>query len=205
MTTPYYVVFDVETRRLAQELGCDVQPCAHERNSCGWDALKNGEGGLSAIVVYDSLAQAPFLYDDHSLVACARHLEVADYVIGYNSHEFDIKPIEGILNRKLVLKNHIDILQLIWNALRQRNQRLKGNTLDEVSKRTLGIGKSGAGSHAPALSDAGRFAELFQYCMDDVKLTHMLFTHIIKHGGVTAYDGSFLPLELPKELTPGNS
>jgi DEAD/DEAH box helicase domain-containing protein len=197
---PHYVVFDVETRKLAQDLGCEFKPCYHSRNECGWDALKGGEGGLSAIVVWDSLEEKPYLYDDKTLEACAKHLESADYVIGFNSAEFDVKPIEGILDRRLVLKEHIDLLQLIWRELRRRNQRVKGNTLDEVGRRTIGVGKSGDGMHAPALANEGRFAELFQYCMDDVTLTHNIFKHVARHGGVIALDGSFLPLELPSEL-----
>ena len=200
MEKVHIVVFDVETRKLSQNLGCPEKPCVHERNSCGWDALKRGEGGLSVIALWDSYDNRMYLYDMHTMEGLAHHLESADVVVGFNSQEFDVKPIEGILNRKLRLKNHVDILQLIWTALRSRGVRLKGNTLDEVAKRTIGRGKSGDGMHAPQLADEGRWAELFQYCMDDVDLTRELIFYIINNGGVIGPDGKFLPLDLPSIL-----
>lgn len=195
----HVVVFDVETRKLASDLVCS-EDCPHERMSCGWDALKRGEGGLSVIAVWDSVDDRTYLYDMHTLEALAHHLESADVVVGFNSREFDLKPLEGLLSRKLRLKTHVDILQLIWSALTARGQRRKGNTLDDVSKRTIGRGKTGDGAHAPELADAGRWAELFQYCMDDVDLTRELWQYILDNGGVIGPDGRFLPLTLPQSI-----
>jgi DEAD/DEAH box helicase domain-containing protein len=205
MDKPHVVVFDVETRKLAQDLGCAETPCAHDRRSCGWDALKRGEGGLSVIALWDSFDGRMYLYDMNTMEGLAHHLESADIVVGFNSMEFDVKPIEGIINRKLRLKEHVDLLQLIWTSLRQRGARLKGNTLDDVSKRTIGRGKSGDGLHAPQLADEGRWAELFQYCMDDVDLTRELLQYIMDNGGVIGPDGRFLPLPLPASLVPAKT
>lgn len=193
------VVFDIETRKLAQDLGCDIKPCMHENNQCGWDALKRGEGGLSVICVWDSLTQRVHFYDMHSILNCVAHLEAADIVVGFNSEDFDIKPLEHLIGRKLVLKKHIDILQLIWNALRERGKRLKGNTLNDVCMRNIGQGKTGESMHAPQLADDGRWAELFDYCVSDVYLTLNLYRYIQEHGGVIGLDGTFLPVIVPSE------
>jgi hypothetical protein len=192
------LVFDIETRRLAQDLGCRDKPCMHENDSCGWDALKRGEGGLSVIAVWDSTTRRVHFYDMHNILACVMHLEMGDIVVGYNSEEFDVKPLEHLVGRKLVLKCHIDLLQLIWNALRLQNKRLKGNTLNDVCMRTLGRGKSGESKHAPQLADEGRWAELFDYCVGDVYLTLDLFYYIIEHGGIIGLDGTFVPITLPR-------
>lgn len=197
----HIVVFDVETRKLAQDLGCGETPCLHERNSCGWDALKRGEGGLSVIAVWDSTDERTYLYDMRTIQALAHHLESADIVVGFNSQEFDIRAIEGVLNRKLRIRVHVDILQLVWTALRKKGARLKGNTLHDVATRTIGRGKTGEGTHAPQLADEGRWAELFQYCMDDVDITKEVFLYMREHGGIIGPDGHFLPLLLPESLT----
>jgi DEAD/DEAH box helicase domain-containing protein len=182
---PHVVFFDLETRKLAQDVG-------------GWDALKQGKGGISVLAIWDSTT--PFrihTYDDHSIVEAALHLESADVIVSYNGRDFDIPIVEGILKRKLAVKEHLDILQLIRTALKVRGVR-GGNKLDEVGKRTLGRGKSEKSELAPALSDAGEWGRLVNYCIDDVDLTREVFEHIRTEGGVIDVNGEFLPLDLPE-------
>lgn len=187
---PHIVVFDLETREMADDVG-------------GWDALKQGAGGVSAIAVWDSNTGRIHLYDDHTIRECAEHLEAADLVVGYNSAGFDVPIIEGLLGRKLRLRHTYDILTHIWDALRLRGDRkFKGNTLDEVAKRTIGRGKTGKGANAPELAKQGRWAELFSYCMNDTDLTRELFEHVIKKGSVNDMNGMPLPLEVPAWLKP---
>jgi hypothetical protein len=182
----HYVVFDIETRKMADEV------------EGGFDGLKKGLGGISAIAVYDSLRGRTFLYDDHSLESCAAHMEKADVVVGFNSHSFDASAIEGILGRKLRLKCHLDLLTMIWDSLRKRGvHQFKGNKLHDVGLRTIGRGKTGSGAHAPQLAKDGRWAELFQYCADDTELTKDLFEHALTKGGVIDVNGNFLPLSFP--------
>lgn len=188
---PHVVIFDLETRKLADEL------------PGGWDALKRGEGGVTAVAVWDTKHNRMFLYDDHTIAACAEHLESADLVVGYNSASFDIPIIEGILGRKLRLKHTLDLLTTIWNALRARGDRkVKGNKLDEVARRTIGRGKTGSGAMAPELARQGRWAELFSYCMSDTELTRDLFEYVVKRGGVNDMFGNHLVLDLPDWLRP---
>lgn len=179
--TKHVVVFDIETRRLADQVG-------------GWDALKKGAGGVSAMVVYDNLTERFHLYDGHTLEYGARHLEGADVVLSFNGREFDVPVLEGVLERKLAITSHLDLLQLIWRAIVGRK---KGNTLDEVSRRTLGHGKIGKGASAPALADAGRYAELFEYCVSDVDLTRELFAFVQQERGVINSEGNLLPIDVP--------
>lgn len=175
------VVFDLETRRLAAEVG-------------GWDALRSGKGGISAVVVWDSTTHRPHIYDSHRLADAAKHLEAADVVLSFNGIEFDVPVLEGVLGRRLVLPIHLDLLQLIWKSLTGRR---KGNTLDEIAKRTLNEGKIEKGTHAPALADEGRWGELFDYCLHDVELTRRLFRVVQRDGGVVGLDGNLMELPLP--------
>jgi len=134
------------------------------------------------------------VYTSESLEAAACHLEAADVVLSFNGIEFDVPVLEGCINRKIILKTHLDLLRLIWSAI---SGRKKGNTLDETAKRTIGRGKIGTGASAPRLADQGRWEELFTYCAGDVFLTRDLFRFVQEHGGVIGSDGKLLYLHPP--------
>ena len=178
------VVFDLETRRLALDVG-------------GWDELKAGKGGISAIVVWDSLSGRHHLYDDTCLDLAVEHLEKADVVLSFNGKEFDVPIVEAVANRKLILPLHLDMLQLAWDAAAKALLRKGGNSLDDLSKRCLGEGKPFNGAHAPYLSDTGQWARLFDYCISDVELTRKLFLYAQDTGGIVGTNGQLLPLDLP--------
>jgi DEAD/DEAH box helicase domain-containing protein len=175
------VVFDLETKRLADDVG-------------GWAKLKAGAGGISVLILWDSFTGRYHIYDEHTLEAAAEHLESADVVLSFNGEQFDRAVIEGLLGRRICLKQHYDLLLMIWDALPCRQ---KGNTLGEVGERTLNSKKTGESILAPALFDQKRFAELHDYCLADVDLTLRLFRYVQQHGGIVGIDGSLLPLSLP--------
>ena len=177
--------FDCETRRLASDL------------QHGWKALLDGEGGISALVVWVSSPGRPYIYDDNTLEDAASTLENADVVLSFNGVTFDVPLIEGHYSRKLKLKCHLDLYQAIKEAVALQGGPRKGYTLEECARRTLGRGKSGVGSNAPTLSEQGRHAELFQYCLDDVLLTRDLFKFAQTEGGVIGINGDLLPLSFP--------
>lgn len=175
------VVFDLETRKLASDVG-------------GWDAMRAGRGGISVLVIWDSQSGRYHLYDETTLEAAAEHLEAADVVLSFNGAGFDVPVIEGLIQRRLCLPQHYDLLKLIWDALPHRQ---KGHTLGEVGERTLNQRKTGESVLAPALFDQGRFAELHDYCISDVHLTLRLFQFVQKEGGVIGVSGNLLTLSLP--------
>ena len=178
------ITFDIETRKLADEVG-------------GWGALKSGEGGASAIVLWSTAANRPFLFDDNTIPEVIHQLEHTDLVLSFNGVGFDIPILEGLYGRKLRIHHHLDLLQLIWEALSDRSGSHKGNSLDAVSARTLNKHKTGKGEHAPALAERGQWGELFNYCLDDVCLTRELFQFAQEHGGIIGVDGELLHLDLP--------
>jgi DEAD/DEAH box helicase domain-containing protein len=189
-------VFDIETRKLATEL-----------DPHGWDKLKRGEGGISALAIYDSDEQWTYLYDDSEIDAIATHLESADVVVGWNSKEFDVPIVEGLAKRRLALKHHVDLLVCAKTSIAERGlpHRRGDYTLGSVSERTLGRKKLEKGEHAPVLANEGKWARLFRYCMDDVRLTRDLYNHILSEGGIISAQGTFLPVKLapPPSDSPG--
>ena len=189
MSSPVHViVFDLETRIGPDEIG--------------WEAVSQGKGGISALVAHDSETNSYNFFDDHTLEQFAYIVERPDVVlVGYNSKEFDLQVIQHMLKRRLHLHMHIDIFDLLKDALeREGRRRERGWKLGDAGLRCMGIAKTGDGAFAPELAKAGRFAELFTYCKDDVDLTRQLLDYIRRHGGVADRDGSILELDIPDWL-----
>lgn len=187
-----YVIFDLETRSGPLDLRPDDE-------EAGWNALREGEGGISSLVIYDSEEDWAYIYDDKTLENAARHLESADLVVSYYGSKFDVPVIEGIINRKLRLRQHLDLYSKISEeGIKNGMIGRKGDfTLNAVCSRTLGCGKIGNGAHAITLIKEGRYGELFNYCAHDVLLTRKLFDYICQHNGVQGLHNSFLPIILP--------
>jgi len=175
------LTFDLETMKLAADL------------DGGWDALRRGEGGVSCLVLWSAHTGRPHLYDADTLNDAVDMLEAADVVLSFNGVGFDIPVLEGVLGRNLVLKSHIDLLQLIWEVV----GREKGYKLTECSERALGTAKNGDGLLAPQLAEDNKWATLLDYCLNDVHLTRNLFLFAQKHGGIKDIDDEILVLPFP--------
>jgi len=188
------IFFDLETRKWASDLRPDDI-------DAGWDELRSGKGGASAIALYDTRDAWLYLYDDNTIEQCARHLEAADIIVGYCSTRFDLPCIEGIANRRLRIRRHIDIYQLLVDAHRVANiPTAKGDlTLDRIAKRNLGRGKIDHGSNVKELMRKGHWAKLFNYCGSDVQLTRDLYTKMVADSGLVGPRG-FIRLEISNGL-----
>jgi DNA polymerase elongation subunit (family B) len=186
---PRIIVFDIETRKWAS----DLRPDDHE---AGWIELRAGKGGAAAIVVYDSRDGWLHHYDDHTAQHCARHIESADIVVGYNSDNFDIPCLEGLVDRRLRIRRSIDIYQMLIQAYAKRGiSGQKGDfTLDAVSRRNLGRGKIDHGDNVKELIRRGMWARVFNYCADDVHLTRDLLNKLVADDGLTGLRGQFISL-----------
>jgi hypothetical protein len=182
--------FDIETRKWASDL-------CPEDNEKGWEMLRAGKGGISALCIYDTRDRWLYSYDDYEPEAAARHLEAADLVVGYSSDLFDIPCLEGLIHRRLRIRSY-DIYTKLCEALAHRGYKTSVGDLklDRIAKRTLGRGKIDHGSNARELARRGQFGRLFRYCGDDVHLTHDLFFRIVEDGGLIGPPG-FVRLEVP--------
>lgn len=188
--------FDLETRKLAHE----VCPADEKR---GWDMIKKGQGGIYGLMVWDAAEQWLYPYDDDDILELAAHLEAADVVVGWNSEGFDRPVIEGLLGRKLVLKESLDLMLSVKAALAnigvfswKRGQY----TLGATCERSFGRTKTGSGALAPHLPPG----KMFRYCGNDVRLTRDLFDHIQREGGIISIDSAFVPVKLPDYLVSAN-
>lgn len=194
MTAPRIIVFDLETRRWAS----DMRP---DDIDAGWNDLREGKGGASAICLWDSRDEWLYVYDDHEAETVARHLEAADLIIGYCSEKFDLPCLEGLVGRRIRVKRHLDIYRLIVQEYASRGiTGQKGDfTLDALCKRNLGRGKIDHGSNARELARTGQWGKLFRYCGSDVQLTRDLYNKLIADGGLIGLRGQFI--SLPVEVS----
>lgn len=129
--------------------------------------------------VYDSETSWTYNYGPETFDRLISHLESVDIVITFNGKGYDIPVLENVLGRKLGIKCHMDLFEMIV----QVTQELRGYGLDNVSKKTLGYGKIGIGTHAAELRAKAELGgpeavdaviELLTYCAHDVRLTREL-------------------------------
>lgn len=150
---------------------------------------------MSALVISDSQTERMHLYDKHTLEGAVAHLNMGDLLVGFNSSNFDTPCIEGVTGLR-VERPQYDILAEVYRALGHRE---KGYSLDAIAGRTLGFHKSGDGASAPELAARGRWAELFDYCMNDVHLTRSIYNHIVDLGYIVDINGERLSLPAPSD------
>ena len=156
-----YVVFDVETRRSAAEVG-------------GWN--RADRMGVSVAVAYDSKADGFFSYQQEELPALFERLKAADLVIGFNSLRFDYAVLTPFAPFDLRRLPSLDLLQRVAERL---NYRL---SLDNLGQATLGEPKSADGLQALQWWKEGRMDDIATYCRKDVDITHRLYLYGLEQG-----------------------
>lgn len=181
----HWVVYDCETRRLGTEFG----GLDKVREQGNWRDL-----GLTALCIWDSATDFCHVYDGFTVSEGVRQLETSDCAVSFNGTGFDILLLQDLLGRRINLNYHFDILKKI----KESGCPWKGNKLGEVCSRTVGLDKTGIGMHAPTLAKMGKWAELFNYCLQDVYITRQLAQHIRKEGWVIGPELQKVELEVPE-------
>ena len=156
-----FVVFDVETRRSAAEVG-------------GWN--RADRMGVSVAVAYDSKADDYFSYQQEELPALFERLRGSDLVVGFNSLRFDYAVLSPFAPFDLRTLPSLDLLQRVYERL---NYRLP---LDNLGQATLGEPKSADGLQALQWWKEGRLEDIATYCRKDVDITRRLYLHGLEQG-----------------------
>lgn len=145
----------------------------------GWHDHENM--GISCIGVYDYKTDRYHVFLEDNMVEFIKLVTSTDLVIGFNSIHFD---------NNLCLANGIDwvtenydILREVWIAAglppKFTSWKNAGYGLDAMAKQNLGYQKSGNGALAPVLWQQGKYGEVIDYCLNDVKLTKGLMDKIL--------------------------
>lgn len=183
-----HVVVDVEIQKTIEQL------------PGGWDDTHLM--GVAVAVVYEYRTDRFRVYGAEHVKALQARLLAADRISGYNIWRFDFPVIWGLPARQRVealqLKTN-DLLARIWRALGLDEEKFsdlhKGWSLDIVAKSTLGIGKIGHGADAPKWFQAGQWAKVTNYCIDDVTLERDLTDFVDRWGYVIGKDGRKLAIQ----------
>ena len=155
------MVFDVETRRSASEVG-------------GWN--RADRMGVSVAVVWTG--QEYRCFEQSELGAMFTLLKTAGLVVGFNSFHFDYAVLQPFANFDLHALPGIDLLDVIRRRLGYRV------SLDNLAQATLGASKSADGLQALQWWKEGNVEAIRSYCQKDVEVTKALFEHGRKHGFV---------------------
>ncbi|MBW1842054.1 MAG: ribonuclease H-like domain-containing protein [Deltaproteobacteria bacterium] len=152
----HFGVFDVETRRSAQEVG-------------GWH--RADLMGISCVVLYDSAEDKFFAFLEDQLPQFIDHLNRLDLVVGFNIKRFDYRVLGGYSDFKYSALPTLDILEEVHTRLGYRL------SLDHLANVTLGRKKTADGLQALRWWKAGRIQEIIEYCTADVAITRDLFLY----------------------------
>ena len=163
-----YVVFDVETRRGAKEVG-------------GWQNAHRM--GVSVAVLYDSRTNSFYTYQEEELGEMFERMASAARVIGFNNLRFDNMVLSPFAAQTLLEDGRqLELARLPNMDLLEKIRRSSGLriSLDNLAEATLGVGKSGNGLHALRWWQQGELDKLAAYCRKDVELTRDIYTFGLK-------------------------
>lgn len=180
----HFVVFDVETRRSAAEVG-------------GWH--KAGDMGVSVAVAYDSRAGDFFSYTQDELPALFERMRASGLVVGFNSLRFDYAVLAPFAPFDLRNLPSLDILQRIKDRLSYRI------SLDNLGQATLEAPKSADGLQALRWWKEGKMDEIAAYCRMDVDLTRRLYLYGLEHGHLLFTNKAGSRVRVPVDLRPPQS
>lgn len=167
------ICFDVETRN---------NPTAE-----GFSWNEPDKLGFASGVAYFWPEDVYFIYDQYRRLNLMNDINKSDIVVGFNL-DFDF----GILQFK---PNGIHIFDIC--TLAKEISQTKGNSLANISQKTIGKTKLADGAEAPTLYRKKLYGELYSYNLHDVRLTWKLFQWWLSYGWIK--NGSNTKIKLPKE------
>ncbi|WP_291438612.1 DEAD/DEAH box helicase [Desulfovibrio sp.] len=177
----HFLVFDVETRRAAAEVG-------------GWH--KAGDMGVSVAVAYDSRVDGFFSYSQDELPALFERMRAAGLVVGFNSLRFDYAVLTPFAPFDLRGLPSLDLLQRVKERLSYRI------SLDNLGQATLNEPKSADGLQALRWWKEGNVEEIAAYCRKDVDLTRRLYLYGLEHGHLLFTNKAGGRVRVPVNFTP---
>ena len=154
------VVFDLETQKLADEVG-------------GW---KNISKMRLSLGVAHTEEKGFLTFTEENVLELIELLKSADMVVGFNHIRFDYEVLRAYTNENLKALPSLDILVEVQGALGHRLH------LDHLAEFTLGKKKSGDGLQAVEWFRNGKIDLLEKYCREDVSITRDLYRFGLEKG-----------------------
>ena len=167
--------FDLETQKSADDVG-------------GWGNIHKMK--LAIGVVWDSIDQDYFVYEEKDAKTLVEKLRTADLVIGFNIIGFDYTVLQPYSDFDLQEINTFDMLVDVKKLL---NFRL---SLNHLAQHTLNAKKSADGLISLQWYKEGKIDKIIHYCKQDVEITRDLYLYGEENGFVNYQSRSGNPLQL---------
>ena len=180
---PRVQYFDLETQKSADDVG-------------GWGNIH--KMGLAVGVVWDSLDQEFFTYEEKDARQLVDKLRTADLAVGFNIIGFDYTVLQPYSDFDLQEINTFDMLIDVKKLLGFRL------SLNHLAQHTLNAEKSADGLVSLQWYKEGKINKIIQYCKQDVEITRDLFLFGEKNGYVNYQSRSGNPLQLKVDWKTSN-
>ncbi|MBT3923866.1 MAG: DEAD/DEAH box helicase [Nitrospina sp.] len=180
---PRVQYFDLETQKSADDVG-------------GWGNIH--KMGLAVGVVWDSLDQEFFTYEEKDARQLVDKLRTADLAVGFNIIGFDYTVLQPYSDFDLQEINTFDMLIDVKKLLGFRL------SLNHLAQHTLNAEKSADGLVSLQWYKEGKINKIIQYCKQDVEITRDLFLFGEKNGYVNYQSRSGNPLQLEVDWKTAN-
>lgn len=185
-------VFDCEIKKR-------IEDC-----SDGWNS--HDEMGISVLCMYDYASGRYRVFDDKNHEEAIDILHTYDFVVGFNTVGFDWKLVNATWRKPVNVRgsSDFDILREIWLSLGLNPNKFDPKThggykLDDVAWETIQMRKTANGALAPIMFQFGQWADLVDYCLEDVRIEKTLFEFAVRHGFVVR-NGRLIQLTIPDAL-----
>ena len=166
------LVFDLETKRLAHEVG-------------GWSNID--KLGLAAAVLLVVETNETYHFLEQDAEELIRQLLKADQVVGFNVVRFDYQVLRpyGLTPGSDLIDRTVDLLDHVYRSLGFRI------SLDNLAGATLGEHKSADGLAAVKWYREGKLDRVLEYCEQDVRITHRLWQYGRQNGQIKYRDRDY--------------
>jgi DNA polymerase elongation subunit (family B) len=165
-----YITFDIETYSPSDLNRIDTKEFRASVIGAFISWLNNGQGAYIAFLEKD-------VKDFLAL------LQQADLIIGYNQMWFDLPVLQKYANIDLLKLPNYDILLKIEEKIGYKlklNDVCKANFEDDLKTDSYSVYRH--------YHKQGKWLELIDYCMNDVRLTQQLFAKILNQKQINYYD-----------------
>jgi DEAD/DEAH box helicase domain-containing protein len=155
------VAFDIETQRLAEEVG-------------GWGNIR--KMGVAIAVVRDIDNDEWFSFAENDVSDLIEMLFSAELVIGFNSIRFDYDVLRGYTKKDFSQIRSLDLLDFISKRLGFRV------SLQTLAQANFNECKSADGLQSVQWYREGRLDLVEEYCKKDVELTEKIYFKGLNEG-----------------------
>jgi DEAD/DEAH box helicase domain-containing protein len=180
---PNLAFFDLETQRLAEEVG-------------GWGNIHLMR--LAVGVVYDKGSNGFEVFAEKEVENLIERLRGFDLVVGFNIRRFDYRVLAAYTGFDFRQLPTFDILEDIYRRLGFRL------SLGHLAEQTLGKTKIADGIQAVRWLREGKLDAVVEYCKDDVAITKDLFDFGLSHGYLVYQTKDGYPVRLPVDWNLDN-